>query len=76
MIKSRDFDWSKNGTFGTAEASDFQDDFSPSVRIQIFGKDGKPVYFRLYKIDKDNEETHGWRYRSEDNKYEILIIND
>lgn len=34
--------------------------------------------FTQYKVDKDstNEDTYGWHYKSENGKYNLLIIND
>jgi len=36
------------------------------------------IKFERYKTDKDatDEDIYGWHYKSEDGKYELLIIND
>lgn len=41
-------------------------------------KTGVKMKFTQYKVDKDasDEDTYGWHYKSDDDKYELLIIND
>ena len=60
------------------ELSDVNLGLAPQTVYLRNPKTNVEIKFDKYKTDKDatDEDIYGWHYKSEDNKYHLLIIND
>ena len=77
IYNENNFSFNKTTKTFIAEASELNIGV-PSNEI-LLKIDNTAITFNLSKIDKDgtNEDTYGWRYKSDDNNnFNLLIIND